>query len=128
MSKKVLLTSVCRPMGPKYGDAPSVGYELLYSQVTRAQGLFSPRTVNIHYSLEYIAENLDAPTVVLQYPSKSELIRELKKGYDYVGISFLLALMHKMKDAVVLIRKHAPNSKIVLGGYGTVLKDEDLTP
>src|SRR5512141_1751615 len=84
MSKKILLTSVCRPLGPKYGDAPSVGYELLYGQVTRAQGLFSPRTFNIHYSLEYIAENLDAPTVVLQYPSKGELIRELKKGYDYV--------------------------------------------
>jgi haloalkane dehalogenase len=115
-------------MGPRYGDAPSVGYELLYSQVTRAQGLFSPRTVNVHFSLEYIAENLDAPTVVLQYPSKSELIRELKKGYEYVGVSFLLALMHKMKETVALIRRYAPNSKIVLGGYGTVLKDEELKP
>ena len=37
MSKKVLLTSVCRPLGPESGDAPSVGYELLYRQVTRAQ-------------------------------------------------------------------------------------------
>ena len=128
MSKKVLLTSVCRPLGPKYGDAPSVGYELLYGQVTRAQGLFSPRTFNIHYSLEYIAENLDAPTVVLQYPSERELIRELKKGYDYVGVSFLMAVMHKMKEAVALIRQYAPNSKIVLGGYGTVLKDEALKP
>jgi hypothetical protein len=128
MTKKVLLTSVCRPMGPRYGDAPSVGYELLYSQVTRAQGFFSPRTVNVHFSLEYIAENLDAPTVVLQYPSKSELIRELKKGYEYVGVSFLLALMHKMKETVALIRRYAPNSKIVLGGYGTVLKDEQLKP
>jgi radical SAM superfamily enzyme YgiQ (UPF0313 family) len=115
-------------MGPKYGDAPSVGYELLYGQVTRAQGLFSPRTVNIHYSLEYIAENLDIPTVVLQYPSEAELIRELKKGYDYVGVSFLLAVMHKMKRVVALIRQYAPNSKIVLGGYGTVLKDEALEP
>ena len=128
MSKKVLLTSVCRPLGPKYGDAPSVGYELLYGQVTRAQGLFSPRTVNVHYSLEYIAQNLDAPTVVLQYPSRNELIRELEKGYDYVGVSFLLAVMHKMKETVALIREHAPNSKIVLGGYGTVLKDEALEP
>ena len=128
MSRKVLLTSVCRPLGPKHGDAPSVGYELLYGQVTRAQGLFSPRTVNVHYSLEYIAENLDAPTVVLAYPSERELIRELEKGYDYVGISFLLAVMHKMKRTVELIRQYAPNSKIVLGGYGTVLKDEALKP
>ena len=115
-------------MGPKYGDAPTVGYELLYRQVMRAQGIFSPRTVNIHFGLEYIAENLDVPTVVLQYPSKRELIRELKKGYDYVGVSFLMAVMHKMKETVALIRKYAPNSKIVLGGYGTVLKDEVLKP
>jgi biotin synthase-like enzyme len=128
LGKKVLLTSVCRPLGPHNGDAASVGYELLYSQVTRAQGLFSPRTVNVHFSLEYIAENLDAPTVVLQYPSKNELIRELKKGYDYVGISFLMAVMHKMKEMVALIREYAPQSKIVLGGYGTVLKDEVLMP
>jgi hypothetical protein len=128
MSAKVLLTSVCRPMGPDCGDAPSVGYELLYSQVTRAQGLFSPRTVNVHFALDYIAANLDAPTVVLQYPSKLELIQELEKGYDYVGVSFLMAVMHKMKETVALIRKHAPRSKIVLGGYGTVLKDEVLAP
>jgi haloalkane dehalogenase len=64
----------------------------------------------------------------LQYPSKRELIRELKKGYDSVGVSFLLAVMHKMKETVALIRQYAPNSKIVLGGYGTVLKDELLKP
>ena len=118
MSKKVLLTSVCRPMGPRFGDAASVGYELLYRQVTRAQGIFSPRTVNVHFGLDYIAENLDTPAVVLQYPSKRELIRELKQGYDYVGITFIMAVMHKMKETVALIRRYAPNSKIVLGGYG----------
>ncbi len=128
MSKKVLLTSVCRPMGQKSGEGPSVGYELLHSQVTRAQGIFSPRTVNEHFSLDYIAENLDAPTVVLQYPSKRELIRELKRSYDYVGISFVMAVMHKMKQTVALIRKYAPQSKIVLGGYGTTLNDEVLKP
>jgi len=105
-----------------------VGYELLYRQVTRAQGIFSPRTVNVHFGLDYIAENLDTPAVVLQYPSQRELIAELKKGYDYVGITFIMAVMHKMKETVALIRQYAPNSKIVLGGYGTVLKDEVLKP
>ena len=125
---KILLTTICRPIGPKQGDAPSVGYELLYRQVLRAQGIFSPRTVNAYFGLDYIADNLEAPTVVLQYPSKRELIKELKKGYDYVGISFIMAVMHKMKESVALIRKYAPNSKIVLGGYGTILKDDVLKP
>jgi hypothetical protein len=126
--KKVLLTSVCRPFGTEYGDADSVGYELLHKQVTRAQGIFSPRAVQVQYSLEYIAANLETPTVVLQYPSRRELIRELKKGYDYVGVSFIMALFHKMKDAVALIRKYSPQSKIILGGYGTVLSDDVLAP
>ncbi len=126
--KKVLLTSVCRPIGPAHGDAPSVGYELLHGQVTRAQGMFSPRSVHLHFSLEYIAENLESPCLVLQYPTKKELIAELRKGYDYVCISFLLALYHRMKEVVELIREHSPDTKIVLGGYGTVLPDEALLP
>src|SRR5208283_133950 len=77
-SPKVLLTSICRPIGPAHGDAPSVGYEVLHGQITRAQGIFSPRSVNFTYALDYIAANLDAPAVVLQYPSHRELIRELK--------------------------------------------------
>ncbi len=125
---KVLLTSVCRPLGEQYGDAPSVGYELLYGQVTRAQGLFSPRANHVQFSLSYIAENLQAPTTVLHYPSKRELIRELEKGYDYVGLSFVLSTFHRMKEAVAIIRTHAPHAKIVLGGYGTVLSDEELAP
>ena len=126
--KKVLFTTVCRPLGPKHGDAPSVGYELLFGQVTRAQGLFSPRATHVQFSLEYIAQNLDAPTTVLQYPSKRELIRELRKGYDYIGVAFILSTFHKMKEIVSLVRKYAPGTKIVLGGYGTVLNDEELAP
>jgi len=125
---KVLLTSVCRPLGEKYGDGPSVGYELLYGQVTRAQGLFSPRATHVQFSLAYIAENLLAPTTVLYYPSKAELARELKNGYDTIGISFTLSTFHRMKEAVSLIREHAPEAKIVLGGYGTVLSDDELRP
>jgi len=126
--KKVLLTSVCGPLGPAHGDAPSVGHELLHSQVTRAQGLFSPRSLHLHFSLEYIAENLEAPCLVLQYPSRKELIRELRKGWDYVAVSFLLAVFHRMKDVVALVREHAPGARIILGGYGTVLSDEILGP
>jgi radical SAM superfamily enzyme YgiQ (UPF0313 family) len=125
---QVLLTSVCRPLGVRHGDSPSVGYELLHEQVTRAQGLFSPRSHHIQFSLEYIAENLEAPTVVLQYPSRRELVRELKRGYDFVGVSFVLATYHRMKEVVALVRKHSPRSKIVLGGYGTVAPDELLLP
>jgi radical SAM superfamily enzyme YgiQ (UPF0313 family) len=101
---------------------------LLHEQVTRAQGLFSPRSHHVQFSLEYIAENLEAPTTVLQYPSRKELVRELKRGYDVVGVSFVLATYHRMKEVVALVRRHSPRSTIVLGGYGTVAPDEMLRP
>jgi radical SAM superfamily enzyme YgiQ (UPF0313 family) len=101
---------------------------LLHEQVTRAQGMFSPRSHHTQFSLDYIAENLEAPTVVLQYPSHRELIRELRRGYDVVGVCFVLATYHRMKEVVALVRKYSPQSKIVLGGYGTVAPDEMLLP
>ena len=124
----VLLTSVCRPFGGP-GEGDSVGAELFHAQVTRAQGIFSLRQVIRCWAIDYLAENIETPCVVLHYPSAREFIRELKAGrYQYVGINFVVATFHKVRRMVELIRKHAPDSRIILGGYGTVLPDELLTP
>ena len=126
--RKVLFTSVCRPFGGP-GEGDSVGAELFHAQVTRAQGIFSFRQVIRCWAIDYLAENIETPSVVLHYPSESELIRELKAdSYHFVGINFVVATFHKVRRMVGLIRKHAPRAKIVLGGYGTVLPDELLRP
>ncbi len=124
----VLLSSVCKPIGPTVGDAESVGYELLHGQVTRSQHIYSPRVVHVQYALDYIAENLDTPTVVLHYASRRTFIREIKKGYDVIAIGFALSTAHHAITMCKLIRDHAPTSRIVLGGYGTVMSDEELLP
>lgn len=124
---RVLLSSVARPLGPRHGDATSVGYELLHAQVTRAQGVFSPRNVAEHFGLDYIAANLEAPAVVLQYPSESDFVRELRRGdYSHVGIGFNLTTAHRMRRMAGLVRRHAPRAALVLGGYGTALPDTEL--
>jgi len=128
MQNKLLLTSVVRPFGGP-GEGDSVGAELFHAQVTRAQGPFSLRQVIRVWALDYLAENVDAPTVTLHYPSRRELARELRRGgYTHVGINFVVATFHKVREMVPLIRRHAPNAKIILGGYGTVLPDELLAP
>ena len=125
---KLLLTTVCRPFGGK-GEGDSVAAELFHAQVTRSQGIFSYRQVIRCWGLDYIAENLDAPSVVLHYPSEREFLREIENGqYDYIGINFVVATFHKLRRMVGLIRKVSPRSKIVLGGYGTVLPDHELSP
>jgi haloalkane dehalogenase len=128
MMKRILLTSVYRPFGGS-GEGASVGAELFHAQVTRAQGMFSIRQVIRCWGLDYIAHNISSPTVVLHYPSEKEFIRELKSSaYDYMGINFVVATLHKAKRMAALVRRHAPRAEIVLGGYGTVLSDEVLGP
>lgn len=124
----VLLTTVCRPFGGK-GEGDSVGAELFHAQVTRSQGIFSYRQVIRCWGLDYIAENIDAPSVVLHYPSEREFLCEIqKRHYDYIGINFVVATFHKVRRMAGIIRKHSPQSKIILGGYGTVLSDDVINP
>jgi len=124
--KKVLLTTVCGPFGKDTDDCTRhVMPELFHAQVTRSQGIFSLRSTYISYGLEYIAKNIATPAVVLQYPTMDQFKKELKKGYDFVGISFVIATFGKLKKMCEMARQVAPDSKIVLGGYGTMLPECD---
>jgi hypothetical protein len=120
--KKLLLSSVCRPFGEKYGDGFGVSYEGSH-QLMWAQGIFRSRGTTTQWGIDFIAENLQIPTTTLHYPTMRQFIREIKKGYDYIGIAFVAPTLHKMIPMVQAIRKHAPTSKIILGGYGTALGD-----
>jgi len=92
-----------------------------------AQGIFRSRGTTTQWGIDFIAANLQIPTTTLHYPTMRRFIREIKKGYDYIGIAFVSPTLHKMIPMVKAIRKHAPASKIVLGGYGTAL-GEKLAP
>lgn len=121
---KLLLCSVFGPYGvdDEYGRRLNV-MELFHNQVTREQGVFSLRMNHPSFGLYLIAENLDTPTVVLDFPSLERFKDELKNGYDYVGISFITANTIKAKVMAEYIRENYPKTKIILGGHGTGFKD-----
>jgi len=115
-------------MGPKYGDAASVSYEFALPAGDAAQGLFSPRTVNIHFFPRTISRKSRRPTVVLHTPpsANSSRVEEGLRLCRHSPLSWPSCT--RLKETVALIRQYAPQSKIVLGGYGTVLKDDVLKP
>jgi radical SAM superfamily enzyme YgiQ (UPF0313 family) len=117
---KLLLTSVFGPFGvdDHYGRRLNV-MELFHNQVTREQGLFSLRINHPSFGLYLIAENLEIPTAVLDFPSLDRFIEEVKKGYDYIGISSIVANFSKVKKMVEIIRELSPKSKIIIGGHCT---------
>jgi hypothetical protein len=124
----VLLTSVFGPYGvdDDFGRKENK-LELFHNQITREQGIFSIRFHHHSFGLYLIAENLDSPVTVLDFPSKKRFIKEIRKGYDYIGISFIVPNLIKATEMARLIRKHAPDSQIVLGGHGTMIEGiEDL--
>lgn len=121
---KLLLSSVFGPYGvdDQYGRRLNV-MELFHNQVTREQGIFSLRMNHPSFGLYMIAENLQTPTVVLDFPSFETFKKELEKGYDYVGISFITSNFIKAKAMAEYVRTYHPETKIILGGHGTGLED-----
>ena len=116
---KLLLTSVFGPyaVDDKYGVKENK-MELFHNQVTREQGIFSYRFNHRSQGLYFLAENVDMPATVLDFPGLKRFKQELKKGYDYIGISFIIPNFKKAKEMARLIRKLSPESKIILGGHG----------
>jgi len=123
MSKpKILFSSVFGPFGvdDAYGRKENI-MELFHNQVTREQGLFSLRFQHQSFGLYLMADNLEADTTILDFPSRKKFIREIQKGYDYIGISFITPNFVKARKMAELVRLHAPETKIILGGHGTAI-------
>ena len=119
---KVLLSSVFKPFGVDglYSRQDSQ-IELFHNQLTKYQGVFSIRMHHLTYGLHVIANNLDNPVTVLEFPSIERFRRELRKGYDYVGIGAITPNFEKVRRMVREVRRLSPRSKIVLGGFCTTI-------
>jgi biotin synthase-like enzyme len=131
VKKRLLLTGVFKPYGVKDGYAEDIGMqmELFNNQITCEQGVHSPRKSYLSFGLYMMAKNISVPTTVLDFPSWRDFKKELKKNYTHVGISFIVANVLKAKRMVEYIREHHPKTKIILGGYGTMIPDlKEIAP
>jgi radical SAM superfamily enzyme YgiQ (UPF0313 family) len=121
---KILFSSVFGPFGvdDDFGRKENI-MELFHNQVTREQGLFSLRFQHQSFGLYLIADNIDADTTILDFPSQKRFIREIKRNYDYIGISFITPNFLKAQKMAQLVRQYSPATKIILGGHGTAIPD-----
>jgi radical SAM superfamily enzyme YgiQ (UPF0313 family) len=121
---RLLLTSVFGPYGvdDEYGEKENK-MELFHNQVTREQGMFSYRFNHPSQGLYFLAENIEMPTTVLDFPTLKRFKKELQKGYDYIGITFIVPNFNKARKMAKTIRELSPGSKIILGGHGVSIPD-----
>ena len=117
---RVLLTSVFGPYArdDAYGSRAVNPMELYHNQVTRAQGVYSLRMFHRSWGLMLIQANLDAPCVLLDFPSLERFVEELRsEHWDVVGISSIQPNVGKVKAMCELVRRHCPGATIVVGGH-----------
>ncbi len=121
--KRILLSGVFGPFGvdDEFGRKENI-MELFHNQVTKAQGVASFRYHHRSFGLYFIAENIDADVTVLDFPSRKRFEREVARGYDVVGISFIAPNMIKAREMARITRERAPGATIVVGGHGAAIE------
>ncbi len=127
---RILLSGVFGPYGvdDAFGRRENI-MELFHNQVTKAQGLASLRFHHRSFGLYFLAENVNADVTVLDFPSRQRFVRELRNGYDIVGISFITPNFRKAQAMAQWVRQHSPHSIILLGGHGVAIEGiERLVP
>ncbi len=124
MRPRILLSSVFKPFAidDMYSRKESI-IELFHNQLTKYQGIYSIRNFYDSYGIHAIANNIETPCTVLDFPTMKRFIREVSKGYDYVGISSIVQNFQKVKWMVEQTRKVSPRSKIILGGFCAGIPD-----
>ncbi len=120
---RILLSGVFGPYGvdDEFGRKENI-MELFHNQVTRGQGIASFRFHHRSFGLYFLAANVDADVTVLDFPSRRRFEREVAKGYDLVGISFIAPNFSKAKEMARVTRALAPGSTLVLGGHGAAVE------
>jgi len=121
--KRILLSGVFGPFGvdDAYGRKENI-MELFHNQVTKAQEMGSWRFQHRSFGLYFLAANIKADVTILDFPSRKRFMKELKKGYDIVGISFITPNFIKAKEMTRLTRKISPASTIIIGGHGAAIE------
>ncbi len=120
---RILLSSVVGPFGvdDAFGRKENI-MELLHNQVTRGQGIASWRFHHRSFGLYLMAANLDADVTILDFPSMKRFVREVRKGYDVIGISFITPNFLKAQEMARVVRREAPGSVLVFGGHGAAIE------
>jgi len=123
---KILLSSVFGPFArdDEHGSRKINPMELWHNQVTRVQGPFSLRMFNRSWGLMLIQANIEAPCVVLDFPSLERFTEELREHrYDVVGITAIPPNVIKVEEMCRLVRQHQPEATIVVGGHVAAIAD-----
>ena len=116
--KQVLFSTTWGPFQEQFFNTSPT--DVMNQRFSRGSDIFSLGG-HLHMNWAHvIAQNIDMPSVFLEYPLRDDFIEEIEKGYEYVALSAFHNQVDDLIEMCRLVRAKAPKSKIVLGGFGAV--------
>ena len=115
-NNKILFTSSVYPYPTLPNDTSLT--DATGARFTRGDSIFCLISHSHHFANHILAQNVDVPSVILEYPRWNDFTAEVKKGYSIIGISALPVHLESVLKMCQYIRENSPQTKILLGCYG----------
>ena len=114
-ANRILFTSAVYPYPTRPNDTSLT--DATGTRFTRGDGLFTLISHSHHFANHVLAQNIDVPAVVLEYPRWDDFTAEVDKGYPVIGISALPIHLASVIRMCEHIRAVSPETTILLGCY-----------
>ena len=85
---------------------------------TKGDEIFTLLTHTHCFANHILAQNVDVPSVLLEYPRWEDFTAEVDKGYPLLGISAFPVHLDQVMKMCEYVRQRSPATKILLGSYG----------
>src|SRR3990172_3092560 len=103
---KVLFSTVWGPFQEQYFNTSPT--DVMNQRFSRGCGIFSLRG-HLHINFAHvIAQNIEAPSVFLEYPRREDFLTEIEKGYDFVGFHAFHNQVDDLVEMCRVVRAKAP--------------------
>ena len=84
---------------------------------TKGDDIFGIYSHTHCFANHILAQSVDVPSVLLEYPRWDDFTAEVDKGYPIIGISAFPVHLDNVMKMCTYVRKRSPGSKILLGSY-----------
>lgn len=111
---RVLFASPYRPF-PLIGGVDPL--DPFTGRLSPTQGPFALTLHSHYFAFYFMAENLNVESCVLEHPTMEDFEREVRRGYDVLGLQVNWNTLLKTAEMIERARRLAPKTRIVVGGY-----------
>jgi len=116
ITDRILLTTPCYP----YPTLPANDSltDATGQRFTHGDDIFTIVSHTHCFANHILAQNIETPSTLLEYPRWNNFTDEVDKGYSIIGISSFPVHLDTVMKMCTYIREKSPETKILLGSYG----------